>query len=189
VNAVMVWAISLASVATWFSVTIFLLDPFSASLLFTALIAVALAAFIFGGIALFGHTQRKLAIASILLTLCAVLVPCIFWLNGDPSPRVTRARIAATRVDLLKLKAQLDDFAKDNGRLPTENEGLDGLVECPAGLKATWRGPYTKEEFLQDAWDYPYFYRMPGKDHPAGYDLFSAGRDGMPDTSDDIKCP
>ena len=41
------------------------------------------------------------------------------------------------------------------------------------------------EEVPKDAWNTPYIYRYPGQRNPAGYDLFSAGPDKIPDTADD----
>lgn len=51
------------------------------------------------------------------------------------------------------------------------------------------RGPFMDKDAAEDPWGQPFSYRSPGKTHPGAYDLISAGRDGMPDTRDDIEAP
>jgi type II secretion system protein G len=89
--------------------------------------------------------------------------------------------------DIEQLRAQMDQavttieklgngvaaFKLDTGRLPTTEEGLNALVQKPAGL-ASWKGPYVKEIPL-DPWDQPFHYAQPGVHNIEGYDLWSSG--------------
>ena len=69
------------------------------------------------------------------------------------------------------------------GLLPTQ---LEGLVTKPSGHgKKPWR-QYAKENELIDPWGSPFVYRNPGKQNPAGFDLFSVGPDKKEGTEDDI---
>ena len=95
-----------------------------------------------------------------LLSLCfTIAVVFTFPTNrGDSKGQFVVA-------DIRTLGAQLDQYKKLNGVYPTTEQGL--------------RVP------PKDPWSNDYVYRYPGKRHPNGYDLFSAGPDRIPDTADD----
>jgi general secretion pathway protein G len=71
------------------------------------------------------------------------------------------------------------------GELPTQQAGLLSLVTPPQGKSKQWRGPYL-DMLPKDAWGQPIEYRCPGKLHPKGYDLVSAGPDKVMGTEDDL---
>jgi hypothetical protein len=74
-------------------------------------------------------------------------------------------------------------FESDIGRYPTDNEGFNALIECPADLPnpSKWKGPYIKKIPL-DPWIHPYKYVCSSK-----FDIISAGPDGKEGTADDIQ--
>lgn len=91
----------------------------------------------------------------------------------------------------------LERFRRDVGRYPTTEEGLRALIDHPRTYRQVldptlnralngWAGPYLEglDEVPRDRYGKPYAYRFPGK-RSAHYDLFSAGPDGVPNTSDD----
>jgi type II secretion system protein G len=107
------------------------------------------------------------------------------------SPKGVFAGAASQRVDLVTAKTDLasielalDQFEVDNARYPTAKEGLQALVERPAGLPS-WRGPYLKT-LRADPWGHPYRYQSPGKQNPRGCDVYTAGPDGIEGNADDI---
>ncbi len=54
-------------------------------------------------------------------------------------------------------------FRVDVGRYPTQQEGLEALVN-PTQSAPNWNGPYLKKESaLQDPWGNPYLYQIPGQ--------------------------
>ncbi len=69
--------------------------------------------------------------------------------------------------------------------MPTNEQGLQALVTMPTiePRPASWREFF--KEVPKDPWNNPYVYRNPGKKNSNSYDIFSAGPDGKPDTSDD----
>ena len=75
-------------------------------------------------------------------------------------------------------------FEVDNGYNPKGKNGLQDLVVMPRDARA-WHGPYL-DKIPLDPWQNPYIYEFPGKHNPAGFDLYSAGQDGKPGTTDDI---
>ncbi len=161
----------------------------SGGLFFLALHAITLAALISGSIAIFKTIHRKMAIVGMSLPVIALLALYLFWAGGDPVPRLTNLRVATSKATLVSVQASLKQFQLDNTRLPTTAEGLQALLQSPPSLERTWHGPYIPADSIEDAWGQPLIYRNPSKSNPAGYDLFSTGRDGLPDTSDDVKIP
>ncbi len=74
------------------------------------------------------------------------------------------------------LSTTLDLYRLELGRYPSEDEGLEALVEQPSGVD-NWNGPYLKKvDALTDPWGRPYVYLSPGEH--GEYDLYSLGKDG-----------
>ena len=63
---------------------------------------------------------------------------------------------------------------------PSTAEGLRALTAPKGGEQ-----PFMPQ-LPKDPWDNDYAYLQPGQHNPQGYDLFSAGKDGMQNTDDDI---
>jgi general secretion pathway protein G len=99
--------------------------------------------------------------------------------------RGRQARIAAAQVQLESLRSGIRDFDMKVGRLPTPSEGLQALVERPAGLpeSVNWRRCLDSRTVPTDPWGNDYVYRRPREGE---YELFSKGPDGQADTEDDI---
>jgi general secretion pathway protein G len=87
--------------------------------------------------------------------------------------------IAYNRVKMAQLALQ--DYAKDCGRFPSQEQGLRALYENP-GVKK-WAGPYLEEKDLTDPWGNPLQYKV----HNNRIDVWSLGKDGQDGTPDDIR--
>lgn len=112
-----------------------------------------------------------LVVLAILGLLAALATPQVVKYLG-------KARTDTARIEIKNIGAALDLFIIDNGRYPTQQEGLNALVEEPTGL-ASWRGPYLKTKGAPvDPWGRPYQYRFPGEH--GEYDLYSLGADNAP---------
>jgi general secretion pathway protein G len=96
-----------------------------------------------------------------LLSLCFSIALVVFGFSTDRDDYRGKRVVA----DIGTLSPQLEQYKKLNGAYPTTEQGL--------------RVP------PKDPWSNYYIYRFPGKRHPNGYDLFSAGPDRIPDTADD----
>src|ERR1700758_950796 len=97
-----------------------------------------------------------LVVLAILGMLAAIAVPQVLKYLG-------RAKDDVVKVQEQALGTSLDLFLLDVGRYPTDQEGLQALVQAPAGL-GQWHGPYmTKKNSLIDPWGRPYVYRQPGQ--------------------------
>lgn len=107
-----------------------------------------------------------LAILGLLVALAAPRV--IKYLGG--------AKTDTAQIQIEKLGGVLDLYRLEIGRYPTEQEGLQSLIERPPQMDA-WNGPYLKNrESLTDPWGRPYGYRSPGEH--GDYDLYTLGADG-----------
>lgn len=113
-----------------------------------------------------------------LLELLVVIL-IIGLLTGIVAPRflnqITRSETTTARAQIDAFDKALQSFRIDVGRFPTQAEGLQALLNAPAG-EPRWRGPYLKDVIPPDPWGMPYRYSFPssrGKD----YDVMSLGRD------------
>ena len=88
--------------------------------------------------------------------------------------------------DIEGISTQLKLYQSFNGFLPTTAQGLQALVTRPDSepKPRQWRQLF--EKLPRDPWQNEYFYVQPGKHNPNSFDLYSAGSDRKPDTSDDI---
>lgn len=131
---------------------------------------------------------RGLAIAGIVLGSLGLL--CFVLGLGVVLPRIaTRTQQARNnamaRSDVeANLPIALKFYELDSGRFPTQEEGLDALIEKPSSA-SNWNGPYLERAIL-DPWGREYVYQFPGLHRPDGFDLYSIGKDGQPSTEDDI---
>jgi len=80
-------------------------------------------------------------------------------------------------------------YYADNGVFPSTEQGLQALIVQPftAPAPGNWKGPYFRPPILKkDQWNHDFIYVNPGTHNQSGYDLFSAGPDGVPGNQDDI---
>jgi general secretion pathway protein G len=126
-----------------------------------------------------GFTLIELLLVMVIIAILAtILVPRVV-------NRVGEAKITKAKADLSTLKTALNTFDLDNDRFPTTEEGLGALITKPGDLPK-WEKTLDKDEVPLDPWGHPYIYRSPGSNGD-DFDLFCAGPDGQPGTSDDIK--
>jgi len=108
-----------------------------------------------------------------------VVVAIVGLLVGLVGPAAMRqlqsSRVSATEAQIDQLRAALDIYQIDTGRLPPEDVGLAALVSNP-GVPG-WNGPYLRDgELPDDAWGGTFLYRYDG-DRPR---VISLGADGQP---------
>ncbi|MBF0384384.1 MAG: type II secretion system major pseudopilin GspG [Candidatus Omnitrophica bacterium] len=130
-----------------------------------------------------GFTMIEIMLVVIIIGILGAMV----------MPNITgkseQARKAAARADIeANLSASLDLYEMDNGRFPTTEQGLKGLLVKPTSSPepANWNGPYLKKKKMPlDPWGREYVYVSPGARNEGEYDLSSLGRDGV-ESEDDI---
>jgi len=117
-----------------------------------------------------GFTLIEIMVVVIVLAvLAATIIPQFIGTTTD-------AKISASKAHIAELESALERFYVQMDRYPTTSEGLQVLVDAPAGDAQKWRGPYIKQ-MRPDPWGHPYQYKRPGTHHPSSFDLWSRGAD------------
>ena len=82
------------------------------------------------------------------------------------TPALEQGRVTAARTQIESLIAALQRYNIENGRFPTEEQGLDAVR------------PFLTKEIPLDPWGTPYIYRYPGE-QSTDPELLSYGSDGQ----------
>jgi general secretion pathway protein G len=116
-----------------------------------------------------GFTLIELLVVLVILGLLAAFAaPQVLRYLG-------RAKTDAARAQVQNIASILDLYRLEVGSYPSEQDGLEALLEQPPDA-ARWNGPYVKRrDALVDPWGELYEYRFPGE-HGA-YDLYTLGAD------------
>lgn len=116
-----------------------------------------------------GMTLVELLVVLVILGLLAGLVgPQVLKQLGG-----AKSKTAALQIQDLRQATEL--YNLDVGRFPSQQEGLQALVQPPASARG-WNGPYLKERELPlDPWGNAYHYRYP--DEHGDVLIYSLGAD------------
>ena len=103
-----------------------------------------------------GFTMVELMAVLIILGLLAAVVVRNFVGQTD------RARVTTTKANLKLLHMAVNQFKMDNGRFPTEEEGLSALIEAPSDTVGTWpSGGYLETtEIPKDGWGNDFIFEL-----------------------------
>lgn len=113
-----------------------------------------------------------LVVLGILALLITLVAPRVVNQLGQSRPVVTKTQIQNTVV-------ALEQFRIDVGRYPTNEEGLQALIDRPQGLEK-WNGPYLSRRSLpQDGWGNALRYRTPASEGGFGFEVYSLGADNQ----------
>jgi general secretion pathway protein G len=111
---------------------------------------------------------EMLVVLAIMGLLAAIVGPQVIKYLGS-------SRSQTAKVQVKNVAAALELYRLDEGRYPTQEEGLKALVHAPAGDPA-WNGPYLPQDSaLNDPWARPYRFAAPGKHGEV--DVFTLGSD------------
>ncbi|WP_176159469.1 type II secretion system major pseudopilin GspG [Prosthecobacter debontii] len=126
----------------------------------------------------FTLVEMVLVLGIVALLVGAGIVSLVGVLDSGKKTRV--------KADLNTLTAALRSYETDNMFLPSSEQGLMALVQKPSSRPAPTNYTPKLKKLLLDPWGNPYHYRRPGSKDKGGFDVYSAGPDGQPDSSDDI---
>ena len=118
-----------------------------------------------------GFTLIEILVVVVIIgILGAVIVPNLL-------SRPDQARITAAQTDLRQLATALDMYRLDNFHYPSTEQGLDALVQQPAGFPEArnWNPDGYIKTLPTDPWGSPYVYERRSTD----FTIFSLGADGV----------
>ncbi len=95
-------------------------------------------------------------------------------------------RLKRANADLATISSALRAYEVNAGFLPSTEQGLNALVERPSARPAPASWTQVMKKLPMDPWGNKYNYRKPGSHDKGGFDVYSSGPDGLPDTADDI---
>ncbi len=95
-------------------------------------------------------------------------------------------KIKRAKADISTFGSALRTYELNGGFLPSTEQGLNALVERPSSRPTPSSWVQVMKKVQLDPWGHPYNYRKPGTHDKNGYDVYSNGPDGTPDTADDI---
>ena len=127
------------------------------------------------------RVQKGFSLVELLVALAILaLISAIVVVNVLPAR--DKAAVDTAKIEIRNLEATLDQYRLDMMNYPTTQQGLEALINVPAGARnaANYRpGGYLRGGVPTDPWGNPYQYRFPGE-RGAAYDLYSFGADGEP---------
>lgn len=125
-----------------------------------------------------GFTMVELMAVLIILGLLATVAVRNFMGQTD------RARVTTTKANLKVLHTSVLQFKMDTGRYPTEEEGLNALLEEPTDVFGWQPGGYLDStEIPKDAWGHDFIFQLDPESGKA-FVIISYGADGEPEGED-----
>ena len=120
----------------------------------------------------YGFTMVELMAMLIIIGLLATLVVT------KVASKIDEARVTTTKANLKILHSAVNQFKLDTGRFPTEEEGLQALIEEPSDVIKWEPGGYLETtEIAKDGWKNDFIYeRFPESGKP--FVIISLGADG-----------
>ena len=118
-----------------------------------------------------GFTLLELMVVIVIIgVLAALIAPKVL-------EKVGQAKVTAASSDISNLMNALKMYKLDNGRYPSQDQGLPALVAKPTSgsVPGNWKGYLDK--LPDDPWKHPYQYANPGAH--GEIDVFSFGADGQ----------
>jgi general secretion pathway protein G len=100
------------------------------------------------------------------------------------SPSITVAERVRIDGDIKTIGIGLTTYQSMCGSLPTTEQGLKALTIPPQPKPGRWQKFIDKIPL--DPFQKEYHYVQPGVHNPEGYDLFTAGKDHVAGTPDDV---
>jgi len=111
-----------------------------------------------------------------IIVVVAIIAILASYIAPKIAGRVDDARISKAKSDIRVLESSLELYKLDNFLYPSNEQGLEALVNRPAGEAArNWRdGGYIKK-LTKDPWGNDYRYAYPGAN--GEFDVYSLGAD------------
>lgn len=116
-----------------------------------------------------GFTLIEIMVVVVILgILAALVVPKIV-------SRPDQAKLVKAKQDVLAIESALDLYKLDNGYYPSNEQGLQALVQQPNTdpIPSNWKSGGYLKELPVDPWNHTYHYQNPG--NHGEIDIYSDG--------------
>jgi general secretion pathway protein G len=126
-----------------------------------------------------GFTLLEVLLVLVILVLLAGTAT-IFYAKMQ-----TNAQRDVARTQIQMFKDALRIYFLDMGSYPSEQQGLDALMQAPGDMSNPnkWRGPYLEKANFSDPWEMPYKYMILDANN---VQIVSFGPDRTEGTQDDV---
>jgi general secretion pathway protein G len=124
-----------------------------------------------------GFTLLEILVVIMIITILASIV------SVNVLRKPGEARVSAARMQIKQLQTAVQLYRTEQGRIPTQEQGLEALVAKPATDPIPQR--YPEEGYLDsrklpvDPWKNDYVYLAPGRAGES-FEIISYGSDGEP---------
>ena len=118
-----------------------------------------------------------------VIVVLGIIGAILGGMNARLGQEIVGARQDQVLADMRTIEAALLKYKITSGVYPTNNQGLEALVEKPAGVER-WAPVFDKVPL--DPWGNPYRYKFPGSIDKTKPEILSNGPDLQPGTADDI---
>lgn len=122
-----------------------------------------------------GFTLIELLVVMAILGILATVVTFSVFREVD------KARVTAAEQQIAQFKVALQKYCMDVGLPPSNEQGLEGLLERPGdeALGKGWAGPYMESDAIPlDPWKRKYIYRTTDSE-AVPFEIISYGKDGV----------
>jgi general secretion pathway protein G len=124
-----------------------------------------------------GFTLMELLVVILIITILSTVV------GVQLAGRTGDARCATAKAQLGNFRLALKAYTLDNSCYPTQEQGLQALVEpstiAPVPRKFPKEGYLDRRTLPLDPWGHDYVYLIPGSNGES-FEVISYGRDGEP---------
>jgi general secretion pathway protein G len=121
--------------------------------------------------------RRKAGFTLMEVMIVITIIGLLVALGGVSFMRILDgAKVDTTETQIRSMRSAVDLMQLHIGRYPTQEEGLDLLVQAPGDGAPGWIGPYYEDGLPIDPWGNPYFYIAPEGD--GAPQIGSYGKDG-----------
>ena len=129
------------------------------------------------------HLRAGFTLLEIMLVvmIIALLAGSAIYMMKD---NIGIAKDTRVNTDIQTMKTQLMVYESTVGYLPSTEQGLKAMITPPQPKPRNWKKLF--DTMPLDPYGKEYQYVQPGVHNPDGYDLFSAGKDHIPGTVDDV---
>jgi general secretion pathway protein G len=128
-----------------------------------------------------GFTLIEIMVVLVIIgVMAALIVPRVMGRAAD-------AKVIAAKSDINTIMNALKLYNLDNGRYPTNEQGLNALINKPnaAPIPLSYKDGGYLEKLPIDPWGNPYQYQNPGKH--GEIDVYSFGVNASPSAGEDGK--